>query len=138
VNSRTVLNVGAVSIVVDGRDRGHEIWDVDGLIMMGCLKKGCFLNFVGSNDGTINGRKGILVTGIGRRRVIQPRIHGGNSMVKDKEREKMQEKTRDTQAEGENKIVTRRKTKASHTLVKELRGGGQGREGGNREDQRRR
>jgi hypothetical protein len=60
------------------------------------LKKGCFLNFVGSNDGTINGGKGILVTGIGRRRVIQPRIHGGNSMVKDKEREKMQEKTRDT------------------------------------------
>jgi hypothetical protein len=77
VNIRTVLSVGAVSIVVDGRDRGHEMWDIDGLIMMGCLKKGCFLNFVGSNDGTISSGKGILIVGIGRRGVIQFKIHGG-------------------------------------------------------------
>jgi hypothetical protein len=81
------LNVGVISIVIDGRDRGHEIWDVDRLIMMGCLQNGCFLNFVGSNDGTINGGKGVLVTVVGRRRVIQPRIHGGTSKVKEKETE---------------------------------------------------
>jgi hypothetical protein len=58
--------------------------------------------------------------------------------VKRKKGERIRKKLENTQAEGDNKDVTRRKTKATHTLVKELRGGGQGREGKKRDDQQRR
>jgi hypothetical protein len=53
VNCRAVLDVGVVSIVVDGRDRCHEFWNVDGVIVGIRLKKGGFLDFVGSNGGRV-------------------------------------------------------------------------------------
>jgi hypothetical protein len=81
LHGRAVLNIGASSIMnvggmmIDGRDRAHEFWNIDGEIVGVGLKKRCFLNFAGSGVCRIHRKKEVIV----RLSVRRIKLHGVHS-----------------------------------------------------------